>query len=107
MPKKRFRKKECTFCYKGITDTETYQEHNQNVCDRAKKKWRMMQYQNNSNFQGQQQDGWNAPVWGSSYANGPYNSMGRMPRNMRLKTHQSEPTEVKDDKQGKIEIRVK
>ena len=31
VPKKRLRKKECNFCYIPITETETYQKHNQNV----------------------------------------------------------------------------
>ena len=37
--------------------------------------------------QGQQQDGWNAPVWGSSYASGPYNSMGKQ-FNQQFKVNQ-------------------
>ena len=98
--KKRLRTKECNFCYIPIKDTETYQEHNQNVCDRGKKKRKMMHYQNNSKFQGQ--DGWNAPVWGSSYPSGPY-IMGRKPWNVGPKkvqpTVQSGPAE--DEKQGK------
>ena len=66
-----------------------------------------MQFQNDPNFQGQQQNGLNAPIWGSSYSDEPYNAMGRMLMNMGPRVVQSKPAEVKDDKQGKSEQGVK